>query len=127
MDVYKSYYSKLIDTLPMDDVTFFGQLYSQDLLPGDLKAKVKSQTTQAEKASYFLDNAIEPSLRTGNNKEAIESLVSIMAKYSDPACKKLANEMSGELRLHIHAHNAVNHCMFKTLDVGMQTHSLSNA
>ena len=97
MEVYKLFYADLIKVLPMDDITFIGQLYSQDLLPGDLKGKVKSHSTQAEKASYFLDHVIEPSLSTSDSKESFERLISVMKRYNTPAVKELASKIRGEL------------------------------
>ena len=98
MEVYKSYYAKLVKVLPMNDVTFIGELYSQDLLPGDLKSQVKSLSTPAEKASHFLDDVIEPSFSVNNNNKTFEKLISIMSKFT--TVKELASEISGKLKVH---------------------------
>ena len=50
VEVFQQFYSKLVKTLPMDDVVFTAELFSNDLLPGDLKSQIKSEKTSADKA-----------------------------------------------------------------------------
>ena len=40
-EVFQHFYSKLVKTLPMDDAVFTAELFSNDLLPGDLKNQLK--------------------------------------------------------------------------------------
>ena len=44
-DVFVKYNEKLVETLPMDDQMFIERLFSDGLLPGNLKQQVQSQTT----------------------------------------------------------------------------------
>ena len=47
----------------MDDAVFVAKLFSNDLLPGDLKNQLKLvHRTSADKAVLFLDSVIEPSV-----------------------------------------------------------------
>jgi len=64
-DVFREFYSKLVQMLPMDDAYFIASLYSNNLLPGNLKDEVKSKPTRADKVSHFLDKMIEPSIKSG--------------------------------------------------------------
>ena len=55
----QSIYSKLVETLPMDDAMFVAKLFSNDLLPGDLKNQLKLvHRTSADEAVLFLDSVI---------------------------------------------------------------------
>ena len=60
--VYDNYEEKLVMCLPMDDIHFITKLSACNLLPSDTKNQVKLQLTQANKAAYFLDHVIKPSL-----------------------------------------------------------------
>ena len=42
----------------MNDDTFMADLYSANLLPGEVKDQVKSKGTPAAKATHFLDYVI---------------------------------------------------------------------
>jgi len=61
-EVFQFFYVQLVKKLPMDDATFTAKLFSRGLLPGDCKDQVKSKATRADKATYFLDHVIKPSL-----------------------------------------------------------------
>ena len=51
--VFQNFYTKLVDILPMDDVTFMADLYGSDLLPGDLKDSISARDTQKKRSAYF--------------------------------------------------------------------------
>jgi len=61
----------------MEDNTFIAKLISEDLLPGDTKSKIESQSISADKASYFLTNVIKRSIEIGNI-DSFNKLISVM-------------------------------------------------
>jgi len=63
--VFQHFYAKLVKTLPMNDAVFIHELFSANLLPGDVNNLVESRPTRASKAAYFLDQMIVPSVTTG--------------------------------------------------------------
>ena len=75
--ILRKQYSNLVKTLPMDDEYFIAELYSSDLLPGDLKNEIKSLTTSAKKATEFLDRVIQPAVTTNRDKMFI-TLLTVM-------------------------------------------------
>lgn len=96
--VYQKYYVELVRCLPMDDVVFIGELFKNELLPSDLKAKLKSLSTSKEKAAKFLDDVIEPALNAENsNGEMYFTLLSVMKESEYDTVKKLAEAIISEL------------------------------
>ena len=96
--VYQKYYVELVRCLPMDDVVFIGELFKNELLPSDLKAKLKSLSTSKEKAAKFLDDVIEPALNAENsNGEIYFTLLSVMKESEYDTVKKLAEAIISEL------------------------------
>ena len=98
--VYQKYYVELVRCLPMDDVVFIGELFKNELLPSDLKAKLKSSSTSTskEKAAKFLDDVIEPALNAENNNgEMYFTLLSVMKESEYDNVKKLAETIISEL------------------------------
>ena len=75
----------------MDDATFMSALFSANLLPGNLKAEVKSLPTSADKADYFLDRAIFPNI--DNDKTNLEKLLNVLEKSNNAAVKNVAAEI----------------------------------
>ena len=62
-EVFQQFYSKLVETLPMDDPYFTVKLFAAHLLPPYLKEYVsESPATRTEKATRFLDKVIKPSM-----------------------------------------------------------------
>ena len=63
-EAFQQFYSKLVETLPMDDPNFTAKLYSARLLSSYLKEYVESRSpaTRTEKATRFLDQMIKPSV-----------------------------------------------------------------
>jgi len=61
-EIIQQFYSDLVKILPMDDAVFRSKLKSGGLLPGNLKSKIMSKQTEAEKAELFLDDGIKDDL-----------------------------------------------------------------
>ena len=59
----------------MNDALFIAKLYSCDLLPDDIKEYVQSLPTNANKAMYFLDHVIKPSVTSGVGSSFDKSLM----------------------------------------------------
>ncbi|XP_065920759.1 protein NLRC3-like isoform X2 [Dysidea avara] len=78
----------------MDDAIFIAELFSANLLPGNVKNQVKSMTTQADKATHFLDHVIQPSVATGRH---FCDLIQVMedSEYGD--VKELAKLIRSKL------------------------------
>ena len=76
LQVLEDNYSALVESLPMNDALFIAKLHSEHLLPRELKNKLKLLPTKAEKATEFLDQIIEPSLR--ENGVMLEKLLVLM-------------------------------------------------
>ena len=95
--VFKQFYSKLVETLPMNDAIFIARLYSCDLLPGDLKERVESLRTEAEKTMYFMDHVIKPSV-TSDDGSSFDKLLNVMESCNYPCVKELANHIRASIR-----------------------------
>ena len=93
MRVFKQFYSKLVETLPMDDAVFIAKLFSNDLLPGDLKNQLKLlHRTSADKAVLFLDRVIEPSV-TSDGGSSFDKLLNVMEDSEYQHVKKLTKQI----------------------------------
>jgi len=75
----------------MDDATFIATLYSASLLPGNLKAEIKSLPTSADKADYFIDHAIFPNI--DNDQTNLDKLLNVLEKSNNAAVKNVAAEI----------------------------------
>ena len=74
----------------MDDVKFIAKLYSNGLLPGDLRNKLKLlHRTSADKATLFLDSVIEPSV-TSDGGKMFDKLLNVMEDSEYDHVKELA-------------------------------------
>ena len=96
MDLFKTFYPKLLEILPVDDL--LTQFYSKDLLSGAHKQKLDGlsaarATTDNDRAKYFLDNVIKPGLKIGFMK-LFDEMVMIMTKSDDPSVNFLASEIT---------------------------------
>ena len=95
--IIQTFFSQLILVLPMDNLSLFN---SQGLLPGNHKNKIKSLTTQPEKAEYFLDsfldNVIRPGLEIGYDKQ-FKDLLKLMENSDDSKVKHLADKITTAL------------------------------
>ena len=93
-EVFRQFYSELIETLPMRDPNFTAKLYSAGLLSSYLKEYVEYATyTRAEKAAYFLDQTIKPSV-TNFNK-----LLNVMEDSEYQHVKDLAKQIKTNISL----------------------------
>ena len=95
--VFQEFYSKLVDTLPMDDTTFIAELYRSGLLPGDQKNLISVQGTQKQKSAYFLDNTIKPSV-TIEVGTSFSDLLTVMENSEYENVKGLAKQIQIRLR-----------------------------
>ena len=109
--IYSNHVDNLVKSLPMDDAHFITNLSSQKLLPGDTESKIKSFSTQSEKASYFLSHVIKPALDIDNNS-GFYNLLSVMRKCDYPHVVKLSDKItrevdklkSGTIRMYMYVH-----------------------
>ena len=95
--VFVRYYLKLIRILPMNDDTFMRELFHHGLLPGDIMDKLKKQLTAANKATYFLDNVIKPSV-TADIDISFDKLLDVMECSAYLGMKELAKLIRGDMR-----------------------------
>ena len=63
-EVFQQFFVKLIKILPMDDPLFTAELFTCDLLPGNLKQKIEAKETRVDKATCFLDDKISLTITT---------------------------------------------------------------
>ena len=94
MRVFQQFYGKLVKKLPMDDAMFIADLFSNGLLPGDLKNEMNlPNRTSAKKAVLFLDSVIEPSV-TSDGGSSFDKLLNVMEDSEYPAhVKELAKQI----------------------------------
>ena len=82
----------------MDDALFIAKLFSNDLLPGDVKNQLKLlHRTSADKALLFLDSVIEPSV-TSDDGNSFDKLLNVMESCNYPCVKELANQIRVSIR-----------------------------
>ena len=82
----------------MDDAVFTTKLFSNNLLPGDLKNQLKLvHRTSAEKADLFLDSAVKPSM-TSDGGSSFDKLLHVMEDSEYQHVKELAEEIRISLR-----------------------------
>ena len=89
LEVFKKFYVRLTE-VPINDM--IGELYANNLLPGDHKPKVESLSTQKEKAQHFLDEVIKPSLKIGYTIQ-FDIFIRIMESSDNGTLKHLAKEI----------------------------------
>lgn len=91
------YYPNFINVLPLDDITFVGDLvHACDMFPGNTKDTVIAQTTRADKAAEFLKQCIEPGFSyDGNSNQLLDKLLLVMEHSDFPATKHLAKTFKG--------------------------------
>ena len=93
--LFRNNFEKLL-TLPMDDSTFIAKLTTNKLLPGDTGGKIEAQSTLADKASYFLNHIIKPSLDVGI-VDSLNRLLSVMEQCDYDHIKQLALEIKSAI------------------------------
>ena len=92
-EVFQQFYSKLVKTLPMNDAVFIVKLFSNNLLPGDLKNQLKLlHRTSADKAALFLDSVMEPSV-TSDFGSSFDKLLNVMEESEYQHVKELAKHI----------------------------------
>ena len=81
----------------MNDTVFITKLSELELLPGNMDAAIQAQATQVDKAKYFIDFVINPSLDTADNSEYPERLLVAMKESGFSHVSDLANKMTSEI------------------------------
>lgn len=76
----------------MDDALFIAELFSANLLPGDMKDQVKAMSTQADKATHFLDHVILPSVKNDIGS-SFDDLIKVMEDGEYNSVKELAKQI----------------------------------
>jgi len=99
-EVFQHFYSQLVNILPMNDVTFTAQLFSTNLLPGNVKDQVKSLATPADKATHFLDHVIKPSVRNSAGR-SFNELLKVMEDSEYDDVKDLAKLIAARLKCNL--------------------------
>ena len=85
-EVYKKYYAKLVQSLPLTDAHFRAALVSKQLFCGDLLDQVEAKRTNAERNEHFLTNTINPSLNVGIIS-LFANLLQVMKNFDSPILK----------------------------------------
>ena len=96
METYEKYVTKLTKCLPMNDTVFIANLFIHKLLFGDTIDKLHAISTQAEKASYFLDHVIKPALDI-DDTSSFHTLLSVMQQCGYVHVEKLASDINSEI------------------------------
>ena len=92
VDVFKKFYSELIEVLPMIITTLVTRLYSDKLLSGNHKDCIDSLATGKEKTEYFLDKVIKPGLAIKYTK-LFDEMLRVMESSDDPTVNYLVDEI----------------------------------
>ena len=95
--VYKCFFLKLVQTLPMSDVIFLALLFRHDLFPGNLREEVLAKPTRADRAEHFLTNAIEHYLFAEEDFMPFRHLLEVMSLCNHAPLKNLAAEINQRL------------------------------
>ena len=96
--VYKKFYAKLVQSLPLTDAHFRAALMSKQLFCCDLLNQVNLKRTNAEKSEHFLTNTIDPSLNVGTT-DLFEKLLQVMENSDSPTLRTLANDINVDLQI----------------------------
>jgi len=88
---------QLLRALPMEDAIFIAQIEAAELLPGNSKAEIKAKPTSVDKADYFLDCLIKPTLQYNNDN--LLQLIKVMQESDYKPLKKLAGDIKDKLNL----------------------------
>jgi len=73
----------------MNDAVFIANLFSNDLLPGDMKNVIELPSTKAQKATKFLDSVIRPTIDSDDGTR-FGILLEIMKHDEDDNINQLA-------------------------------------
>ena len=92
---YQRFYLEFVEKLPLDDAIFNANLYAQQLFSGDIKDKISSENTRANKNTLFLDQCIEKGFFTdekGNiSNPMLEKLLAVMESSNSQILQTLAS------------------------------------
>jgi len=94
-DVLLELMHQLRHALPMDDLIFVAKLRAAGLLPGNIKAEMKSFITQTDQAGYFLDNMMIPNLSSDTSK--LQKLIIIFEGHGSRLTKKVIDDIRNNL------------------------------
>ena len=81
----------------MNDAVFTANLYSNDLLPGDLKNDIELISTKAQKATKFLDSVIKPTIDSDDGTR-FGVLLEVMKDDEDDSVKRLADTILSTIK-----------------------------
>jgi len=97
-EVFKEFYSKLVKALPMNDAKFIAELFSNNLLPGDLRDQLNLPIrTSADKATFFLNSVIESSVSSSDGS-SFDKLLNVMEDSEYEHMKELTKLIRTSLR-----------------------------
>ena len=88
-----------MSSLSMDDVIFLGLLREKNLLPGNLNDEIQAEKTSADKATLFLDKAIDRAIGI-SEFEPLNKLLTVMSDevhLKNGSLKQLAYEIKQRL------------------------------
>lgn len=112
-EVYRRFYAKLVQSLPLADAHFRALLVSKQMFSGDLFDQVDAKETNAEKNEHFLANTIDTSLNVGIINPFI-SLLQVMESFGSTTLKSLAEDINTDLLI------STNGSQTQQLSVSMQ-------
>ena len=95
-EVFHSAFPELVTCLPIKDAIFKAKLKKEGLFPGNLEAKVDAKDTNADGATMFLNEGIQPFLDFEEKCQLFRKLLSVM-ESSGPALKELAIKIKKQL------------------------------
>ena len=95
-EVYRRFYAKLVQSLPMTDAHFRAALVSKQLFYGDLLDQIDAKETNAEKSAHFLTNTIDTSLNVGITRLFV-NLLQVMENFDSPILRSLAHDINADL------------------------------
>ena len=86
----------------MDDELFIADLFTNELLSGDLKSEIRSLSTSASKATRFLDCVIKPAISTNNGYRILNKLLTVMKNSGNDYVILLAENIHSMLNTILH-------------------------
>ena len=95
-EVYKRYYRKLVEALPLTDALFRAALVSKKMFYGDLLCQVDAKETSADKNEHFLIKTIDHSLNIGIISP-LRTLLQVMESFGSATLKSLAESINADI------------------------------
>ena len=111
IELFERYHQTLIFSLPMKNAKFLGKLYENDLVFEDLN--LESLGTCNERASYFLDKIIKPTLEDCDNANFVK-LLSVMKNSSYDHVKQIKKEFHIDAKCKLRTYICAYMCNFFT-------------